>query len=162
MFLRAFGLMLVWLMVGLLTTCRKGESLSVSAYNDRIVAELERASRRMSAYYAISDPEITQLDALQNYLNAARERILNLPPYQGDAAFRDEAIQVLDFYERLCKEQSRSLLNLTQDGYYTIEDSLLVRRIVASILVEEYRYNSRLLERQKEFAREHGLLLIKE
>ena len=30
------------------------------------------------------------------------------------------------------------------------------------ILVEEYRYNSRLLERQKEFAREHGLLLIKE
>lgn len=142
--------------------CRKGDDIPVSAYNDRIVSELERASRRMAAFYAGPEMDTAHLAILEQYIQATRLRVSAIPPYREDPGLRDEAVNLLDFYERLCMEQSRSLVNLTGDQYYTIEDSLLVRRIVASILVEENRYNSRLRESQERFAREHGLLLVRD
>ncbi len=147
------------LLVGV-SACRQGESFTAVAYNDRIVAELDRASRRIAVYYTGPEYDLAQLEALQNYLLAARDRIAAMPPYDGDSSLRDEALNVMNFYVRLCREQSRSLISLTGDEYYTIQDSLLVRRIVASILVEENRYNAKLKEKQEAFARKYGLLLV--
>jgi len=145
-----------------LAGCRPAEQVPVSEYNDRIVAELDRASRRMAAFYAGPRLDTAQISALQVYLKAASGRLETMEPYDGDDAFRSQALEVLSFYDRLCREQSRSLVSLTGDAYYTIEDSLLVRRIVASILVEENRNNARLIEAQKTFASKHGLVLVKE
>ncbi|MBI1192032.1 MAG: hypothetical protein GC205_02500 [Bacteroidetes bacterium] len=145
-----------------LAGCRSAEQIPVSAYNDRIVVELDRASRQMAAFYDGPNLDTAQINALQIYLFAARGRIESMEPFDGDDAFRDQALEVLAFYDRLCREQSRSLISLTGDAYYTIEDSLLVRRIVASILVEENRNNARLYEAQKTFASKHGLVLVAE
>jgi len=145
-----------------LAGCRPAEQLPVSEYNDRIVVELDRASRRMAAFYAGPDLDTAQISSLQTYLLSARGRIETMEPYDGDDAFRNQALEVLAFYDRLCREQSRSLISLTGDDYYTIEDSLLVRRIVASILVEENRNNARFHEAQKTFASKHGLVLVTE
>jgi hypothetical protein len=143
-----------------LFACQAEQQLPLAEYNNRIVAELEMASRRMAAFYAGPRLSIEQVEGLDQYLQSAEASLQALPPYADDASLRDEALNLLAFYRRLCMEQNRSLINLTDDAYYTIEDSLLVLRIVASILVEENRSNSRLREKQETFARKHGLLLV--
>ncbi len=115
----------------------------------------------MAAFYAWPNPDKDHLEILENYLIDARERLTGFPDYKGDSDFLHEAINTLDFYMRLCREQNRSLVNLSSDQLYTIEDSLLIRRIIASILVEENRNNSRLLEQQKQFAIKHGMVLVR-
>jgi hypothetical protein len=145
-----------------LSACQADQQPPLAEYNDRIATELEMASRRMAAFYAGPELSTDQLDALDDYLQSAEASLLALPPYRDDASLRDEALNLLAFYRRLCQEQNRSLINLTDDAYYTMEDSLLVVRIVASILVEENRSNTRLREKQEAFARKHGLLLVTE
>jgi hypothetical protein len=140
--------------------CRGADAADAARHNDRIVLELEQASRRMAAFYTAREPDAGQLDALESYLAAAEDRLRGLPPHRRDDRLRREALGLVDFYARLCREQNRSLLDLTRGPYYTVADSLLVQRLLAAVLVEENRRNTRFLAVQDSFAGAHGLLLV--
>ncbi len=152
----AIGLLFLLLLEG----CRPGDRLSASAHNDRIVQELEQASLRMAQYYVAASRETGPLDALENYMTTASERLSQLAPYRGDKRLLNAGKDQLAFYARLCREQNRSLLDLTAEGYYTATDSLLVQRLLAAIIVEENRQNNRFIAIQDSFANQHGILLV--
>lgn len=136
--------------------------MSAAAHNDRIVQELDQASRRMANYYVASSNEAGPLDALDGYMTTASDRLRQLAPYRGDARLLDAGLNLLGFYSRLCQEQNRSLLDLTAEGYYTATDSLLVQRLLAAIVVEENRQNNRFIAVQDSFADLHGILLVED
>jgi hypothetical protein len=140
--------------------CRQGEAMSAVEHNDLIVMELDQASRRMADYYVSSSRDAGPLDALASYMGTASDRLRQLPPYKGDDRLLDASLELLDFYKRLCQEQNRSLLDLTVEGYYTATDSLQVQRLLAAIIVEENRQNTRFLAMQDSFASQHGILLV--
>ena len=133
-----------------------------AAINDAIVLELEEASAQMAAFYADPYPEASTLISLESTLMATADRVRKIRDYRGDASLQEEALAILAFYQRLCQETNRSLLDLTTAAYYTVEDSLLTQRVLAVILVEEHRRNQRFLAIQDSFAVQYGILLVAE
>jgi hypothetical protein len=142
--------------------CRRQSPADAALINDAIVLELEQASAKMAAFYADPRPETSMLVALESTLLATADRVKKIRSYRGDDSLQEEALAILDFYQRLCRETNRSLLETTMANYYTAEDSLLTQRLLAAILVEENRRNQRFLAIQDSFAVQYGILLVAE
>ena len=159
-FLRMTGLALA---LGLfLGACNNSTSRTAASYNDRVVGEVQRASVRMANFYALDSKEDVELEALITFLAATRERLERLDPFEDDPSLRDQGLAMMDFYEGLCQQENRRIMELAGGEVYAREDSVEVQRILASILVEEKNRNDSFAQVQRRFADEHGIVLVKE
>ena len=142
-----------------LGSCKQRES--AASYNDRVIAEIHRASERITDFYTGKDKHDGQLDALESYMAGAEDRLEGIGFFRDDQTLLNAATELIEFYGGLCSEENRELVDLVSGNYYTPDDSVAVQTLLTGIIKEDNRHNQEFTEIQASFARRHGVILVR-
>jgi hypothetical protein len=135
-------------------------------YNDKIVShqrkvykKLERTVNSLKEYLSGNSAERVekQYEDLKEQAKESLEVVRNMPDFKGNTAFRDEAVQLFQFYLDITENELRELIDLLRQssgarsgGSFQTQVADLADRIISR--GEELLYNVQIV--QKEFAEE--------
>lgn len=138
---------------------------SAVQYNDYIVGRQTTLMKNILAFVDAAQLDLDSAEKmLDQYVSETGKMITEIkgmPPFKGDSALRDAAVNSFGFYRKLFDKEYRDILHLRgeQDGLSTdVEDR--IQAIVKSIEEEEKGYDDRFQDAQKAFARKNKMKLI--
>jgi Asp-tRNA(Asn)/Glu-tRNA(Gln) amidotransferase B subunit len=81
-----------------------------------------------------------------------------MQPFKGDTRFRDTVIKAFEFYESICKNEYREIVEIIKkDGEPSQEDQARIQQMLESVIDRHNAITEELLQVQREFAAKHGL-----
>jgi hypothetical protein len=127
-------------------------------YNDYIIGEQFAIIEKMEIW-STSLSELAEKEVVMSYLNDMSEQIeesikkvKKLKDYEGNTAFRDAAVELFEFYGRLCKDQYVELVDILYSEELGDEEIERMNEIIEKVSEEETGYDDKFIGAQKEFA----------
>lgn len=138
--------------------------MEASDYNDAIVDVQNEIGDRIL--------EFSGMLGMQNYKGAeihianvlaATEsgvsEIEALPPFEGNTAFRDAALDLFRFYDKTFRNEYPEMLSLVKKGNMSEEDNLRFMNLLEGVARGEQQYDEAFRLAQMEFATRHKISL---
>ena len=134
------------------------------AYNDFIIGEQDKINEKISAFMdEFENGTETSVrekhTVLKHQIDASLKALRGLPPFQGDSALRDVAINLITFYESVCINEYVKVIDLLMSGKYSVEQQREVNFIFQDISQREKHFDILFAAAQDEFASKHNFNL---
>ncbi len=166
-----FGVLFLLLLAGACgkkeysVTSADGQELQgPAAYNDYLVAEQNRIIQRFSelnkAYESYDRDEINRArQALLKEIDEVIATVEKLPPYEGDTALRDAALEMFRYYRQLTEKELKSIGELLSKGEERITESDIdeMDRLYNRFRKEIKSYEISFSDAQRAFANKYGM-----
>jgi hypothetical protein len=112
-----------------------------------------------------TDPKgtITSLDGYGKEVQKNIEDIKGMPAYKGNTEFRDAAIALLGFYERLFKEDYKKIAEVraaAPDNNLTEAQAQEITQVAEKLSADEKTFDNRFQKAQRDFAKEHKMRIL--
>lgn len=137
---------------------------SAVQYNDFIVSRQTTLIKNVLEFSKVAENSIDSAEArLRQYVKQAEtmiDEIKGMPPYKGDTALRNAAIQSFSFYKKVFEKDYMDILQIKKKGAeVTEEDINTANAIVQKISEEEEEYDKKFHEAQKNYAEKNNMKL---
>lgn len=138
---------------------------SAVQYNDYIVDRQSTLMKNVLEFGQLSD---AQLDSAESMLNRFAnqtagmiEEIKGMPPYKGDSALRDAAINSFTFYKKIFEHEYPDIIKIRKKGTENItqDDVAEANRIVDQIGKEEEGFDKAFHTAQENYATKNNMKL---
>ena len=138
---------------------------SAVQYNDYIVTRQTALIKNVLEFSKVAQTDLDSAESkLRGYAREADkmiEEIKGMPPYKGDTALRNAAVNSFSFYKRVFEKDYMDILRIKKKGAENItpEDMEEANAIVEKISKEEEGFDKRFHEAQKNYADKNNMKL---
>lgn len=143
-----------------------GEKIDATDYNNKIVGEQDKITHTMLAVVEkINAGDYTAalagLEKSVSQCDSSVQTVTAMQPYEGDAHFRDAALDLFKYYKKALNEDYRHLIEILikNDGDITEEDSNKIEVINKDIETQEAKYVKAVNDAQQEFCKKYNVVL---
>lgn len=139
---------------------------SAAKYNDAIIDQQHAIAEEFVDFFSkfktatLEDLKAERLDLIQK-LNTATEKVKAMPDFKGDFAFRDGALELFSFYKSTLDLEYEQMIHLIADRDRSAEDLQKLRTFRNDLVKREEEIDNKFETIQVEFAKKHGLELVK-
>ncbi len=139
---------------------------TASEYNNYIIERQKWVAKYISSFYDVLNSDIdsaaTMLTVGLVEIEKITGEIRQMPPFNGDTAFRQAAINSFGFYKRLFEVEYPAIIGLhNKNDDYGIAEEQEEAKILNRIIKDEDKFDKQLHNRQKDFAENNNMLLTK-
>ena len=131
-------------------------------YNDYIVGRQTTLLKNIMEFAKVAQIDLDSADKMLNgYVKQTNDMIEDLrgmPPYKGDSALRDAAINSFTFYRKAFDEYYREIIKLRKEGGEDQETA--INEIVEKLSADEEKYDKTFHNAQKDFAKKNKMRLM--
>lgn len=159
------NLLVFFLLLLFLNGC---ESKDPSVYNDAIITEQEMVTKSMLQLMETFPSDSSELMEgaylrLVEQVSMSIDSIKSMGDFEGDTHFRDTAIELFEFYDKVIENEMREMLTILQKGKDNItpEDVERLTELQQQMSKEEQIHDLEFSNAQKEFADKFGLELTR-
>lgn len=135
-------------------------------YNDFIVGLQNRVAEKIIEFNAAMGEENIDFEGVQPYYNAlvtvseeVFDKMKTSPVFEGNVGFRDAAINLFGFYERMFKAEYKEMIDLVLVQELTEASLERINKMLESITAEEGKLDEAFSTQQKAFADKYGFSL---
>ncbi len=132
-------------------------------YNDKIVNLQEKVVKAMMAIFETEDDaEIARRHAHAiATVEDAVKTLKAMKPYKDNTQLRDTAVKVFEFYESICQNEYREMIEIKKKGGEpSPEDQARMEQLLTGIEDRESALDAEMSAVQREFASKHGCELV--
>ncbi len=137
---------------------------SAVQYNDYIITRQTMLMKNVLDFGKIADENLDSAESILKKYSLQAEEMINelkgMPPYKGDSALRDAAVQSFGFYKRVFDRDYIDILNIRKKGTdISDEDVEKANIIVDKIGKEEEVFDKAFHKAQQKYADKNNMKL---
>lgn len=142
-----------------------GKKVDPTEYNNTIVGEQSKIVNHMLEMTdQINKSQFKEalvgIDGSIAQCDSSIKKVSELEPYEGDAKFRDAAVDLFKFYKKILDNEYRKMLVVLNKPEITMEDVDQIDKLTGGIEAEETKYDNAMKVAQEEFAKKYDVKIV--
>jgi hypothetical protein len=156
----------IFFLAFLFASCDLNKQERALEYNNTIADEQMKIMEKFIAFIELDSEDMNEMDAARLKIVEQCVKSISviekLPPFEGDAQFRDAALQLFRFYKRSSEQSYREMIDILRKGeLMTEEDQERLIEINDEVTADEAKLDEQLSKAQEVFSKKYNFNLEK-